>query len=203
MQNLIKFTIIIILLSQSSTVFSQVLKVNNGISISSVKSKKVDMLSKSMSAYSFSLGVDYLEKEHFYLSSEIGYLKKGGKEENEYLPEPYTNVKETWNYIHLNTTIRYPIRVQEVTHFFIGAGPALDILIDSKKFKTSIYEGYELETIVPGLKGELGYMQDWNNIRFGLNFSYIYDLNKTAKTEFTSLKNNIYQVMFSIGYRIK
>src|SRR5690625_3642928 len=81
MQNLIKFTIIIILLSQSSTVFSQVLKVNNGISISSVKSKKVDMLSKSMSAYSFSLGVDYLEKEHFYLSSEIGYLKKGGKEE--------------------------------------------------------------------------------------------------------------------------
>src|SRR5699024_12517858 len=108
--------IIMILLVHSSTVFYQVLIVNNLISISSVKSKKGDMLSKSMSAYSFSLGVDYLEKEHFYLSSEIGYLKKGGKEENEYLPEPYTNVKETWNYIHLNTTIRYPIRVQEVTH---------------------------------------------------------------------------------------
>ncbi|TXD82199.1 PorT family protein [Subsaximicrobium wynnwilliamsii] len=190
--------------------FAQTLKVKNGISISSMdltESEAVisgfEILNQNIVTYSFSFGLDYFESKYFYLSSEVGYLQKGGKEENEFLPSDNgARIKESWSYIHLNTTARFPIRFRNNTHIFIGAGPKLDILIDSNKFDSSIYEGYIINSTVFGAKGELGFVKDFEKIRVGLDFSYLYDFNNTGGTEFLEFKNNAYQIMASLGYKM-
>ncbi len=200
-------SLLLIFVSLSS--FSQVFKVKNGVSISSLSVNqgsaefdRVELLNDNIVTYSFSLGVDYFEKKWFYLSSEIGYLKKGGREEVEIFDEDRKlEIKESWSYLHFNTTARFPIRLKNDTHIFIGAGPKFDVLIDSDTFKSSLYEGYTINSTVFGAKGELGIMKDFNNIRAGLEFSYLYDFDNVARSEFAELKNDAYQLMLSIGYR--
>lgn len=62
------------------TCYSQILKIDNGISMNSLKGKDFDLFPHKIVSYSGMLGVEYLQKKWFYLSSEVGYLKLGGKE---------------------------------------------------------------------------------------------------------------------------
>jgi len=194
--------LIFIVVFANSPIFSQVIKLENGVAISSLNSTKFDFLNKHITTYSLLVGMDYWENKIFYLSSEAGYLQKGGKEENEFLPENGANINESWNYIHLNTTIRFPFQLENNAHFFIGAGPKLDFLIGSDKFENPIYAGYNMNSISFGVKGELGFVKDFDRIRTGINFSYLYDLNKAGGTKVLDFKNNTYEIMLSLGYRL-
>ena len=186
----------------NSSVFAQVVKLENGVAISAINSGDFDILDKHITTYSVLVGMDYWEKKTFYLSGALGYLKKGGREENDLLPEDSRNVKESWDYIHLNTTIRFPFQLKNNSHFFIGAGPKLDFLVGSDEFESPLYDSYNMNSVSFGAKGELGFVQDFDRIRAGINFSYLYDLSKAGGTEFIDFKNNVYQIMLSLGYRL-
>ena len=190
--------------------FSQILKVKNGISFSSLELtespadiSEAEFLGENITTYSFIVGLDYFEKKWFYLSSEIGYLKKGGEQNIEIFPNNGTeNIKESWGYLHLNTTARLPIRLKNHAHFYMGAGPTFDVLIDSDTFESSFYEGHVLNSTIFGLKGEVGFAMDFKKIRVGLNASYLYDIDNLGGTESLEYKNQAYQIMLSLGYRL-
>lgn len=200
MKTLVVFIFVCIFAHPS--IFGQIIKIENGMAISSINSTKFDVLEKHITTYSISVGLDYWENKTFYMSSEIGYLRKGGKQQNDLLPENFKNIKESWDYIHSNTTIRFPFQLRNNSHFFIGVGPKLDFLIGANEFKSPVFTGYSINSISFGAKGEFGFVQDFDRIRTGVNFSYLYDLSRAGGTEFIDLRNNVYQIKLSVGYRI-
>lgn len=88
--------------------YSQIIKIDNGFSITNLKTKKFDALHTNISSYCGFIGIDYFNKKQFYLSSEIGYIRIGGKETNEDLPvtDSAYKVFKSFKYGQVNTTFR-------------------------------------------------------------------------------------------------
>ncbi len=57
---------------------AQVLKIENGMAFSSLVNEGEDLFDKSLSSYQMSIGLDYLDQGWYALSSNVGYLRKGG-----------------------------------------------------------------------------------------------------------------------------
>ena len=183
---------------------SSYLKIDNGVILSSFGSNpNLNILSNNNRNYSTSLGIDYLQKKWFYLSSQIGYAKIGGQETNEGLIG--TNdfkIIENSDYFHVNTTFRITTRRQDL-NFFAGIGPFVNFLVSSKNFKSNLYkDSYRLKEIHTGGKAEVGISHDIDKIKIGLIGSYMYNLSPSALTDFITLNNQNYSVMLSVGYKI-
>ncbi len=184
---------------------SSYLKIDNGIMLSSFQSNpNLNILTDKNLNYSTSFGFDYLQKKWFYLSSQIGYAKIGGKETNEGLIG--TNdfkIIENSDYVHVNTTFRITTRRQDL-NFFAGIGPFVNFLVSSKNFKSNLYkESYRLKEVYAGGKAEVGISHDIDKIRISLVGSYMYNLSPSASTDFITLNNQNYSAMLSLGYKIK
>jgi len=186
---------------------SQVIRVNNGISISSFTSGKVDVLNHKINLYAVILGMDYLDKPFYNLSTEVGYIGIGGLDEvlvvgNISDLTDKIKLKEYKKYVHLNTTFRlkytkYPYNA------YLGLGPKLDILTANNKFNYIGYEMYELNNFVYGFKSELGINRLFENrLLCGLNISYFYHLNHFAKSSINKLGNTTFAITLAIGYRL-
>ena len=72
------------LLSCISNLNAQVFKLENGLAFSKLQTKgvkgaNIDLYPHKLTTYQISLDIEYLQTKHFYLSSSIGYLEKGGK----------------------------------------------------------------------------------------------------------------------------
>lgn len=193
-----------LLLLVCSTVFSQTIKIENGLSFSSMDSKEFHILSENVTNYSFLAGCDYFEHKFYYISSEIGYLQIGGKETNDPAANnTLINIQDIWQYIHLNTTIRFKYQTGN-SQLFVGVGPKLEVLVSSNKFTDVIYSnGYEMNKLSPGGKGEIGIVQNINRIRVGLNYSYLVNFWNVGKSLYHSVYSNTSCLMFSIGYKLK
>lgn len=182
---------------------SQTIKMDNGLAISSFSSKELKMLNTAIKSYSFMFGIDYINSNIIGLSSQIGYLCKGGKETMGYPVISASDFVEKVDYIHFNTTVR--LKYMKFFYcIYIGVGPKIDILLDDNYLKSSIYNDYKLSTISAGLKYEVGFEQYLNNrISVGLNFSYIQNIGKVGGTVYNKLLNDTYLLSFSLGYRLK
>ncbi len=148
----------------SSFSFGQLLKIQSGISISNLDWKlgsydwKYD--NEKLIGYSFSVGLDYLDKKYYNLSSNITLLKKGGK-----VTATAENVSDrilqvNMDYLSLNTTfeLKYPIR-NKITPF-ISYGPRLDMLLN-EMYLTN-YNKYNYGLLLGG-----GLKYDINRIQIG------------------------------------
>ena len=95
---------------------AQVLKIENGMAFSSLVNKGEDLFDKSLSSYQMSIGLDYLDQGWYALSSNVGYLRKGGSFDfyeatdpglnmlkNEFSPYYVAGVRLSWNFGSLYT----------------------------------------------------------------------------------------------------
>lgn len=94
----------------------QTFKIQGGTSISTLdwqlKGINVDpFYNETLIGYSVFAGVDYFDKQYFNLSSNIGMIRKGGKDEiqltfadGDLTGETFTE-KPTLDYLSINTTI--------------------------------------------------------------------------------------------------
>lgn len=189
-----KAVLMILFLLISKVLIAQHLKLDNSILVTSyTNNKDLPILHDKLSVHSISLGADYLDKKWFYLSSQLGYFKIGGKE-NYYEIEPQKS-----SYIHLNTTFRIYKEYTDLV-FFIGAGPYLNILTGSKKFETLDYRDYYDKKTYVGGKGEIGVTCDINRFRIGIIGNYMLSVTPTASSTGLNLKNNNLGGSISIGY---
>lgn len=184
---------------------AQFIKIDNGILFSSFRNElKLDILTQRNTNYATALGIDYLQKKHFYLSSQIGYLQVGGHEQDDTLiGTGFDQACEQTSFIHINTQFRYLITTEKPfsPSVFISLGPFANILSGKKEFK-SYYQGYNFQNLYGGLKTELGITKDLHSVRLGLVGSYMYNLSPTAKSSALELTSQSYSIMFTLGYRI-
>ncbi|MDR1200524.1 MAG: hypothetical protein LBL58_02690 [Tannerellaceae bacterium] len=199
----IKIAILLICISIFRDSESQVLKINNGISYSSFTHKNIEILNSKITSYSLTLGCEYLKKQYFELSSEIGYIQKGGREhdfiifDNNNNNIRYINIDEKNNYLSINTTARFKYIIYN-NYIYIGIGPKIDFLLSDKEL---IHYDYILDRVSLGFKSEFGFTQNLNKkINVGLNFTHLGNIGKIAKSEYSNLYNTYYSISFCFGY---
>jgi hypothetical protein len=165
---------------------------------------RIDMLNHYLLYYSLFVGCDYFDHEHFYLSSEMGYTIKGGKEtDNLIFDVGQIDIQDRWQYLHLNTTIRYKYQV-DVSQLFIGIGPKLDMLMGSTKFPDIVYANdFKMNRFSPGCIAEFGVAQNVGRFNVGVNYSYFINFGAVGKSQYLNVYNNTHLLKLSIGYKLK
>lgn len=202
---MIKKILLVLALSFSiKNAHAQYIKLDNGILFSSLQNNKdLPLLTKNIQQYSILLGTDYFEKKWFYLSSQVGYTKFGGKENYPGLQPESSKVSEMKSYAHLNTTFRAFLENSGLKGF-VGIGPYANVLAADRDFSSDLLGPfYKFKRINAGGKGEIGLTYDVSKLRIGLVGSYMLGLSPAASTEFISLYNHAYSVSLTVGYKLR
>lgn len=177
---------IILLLCNIGLTKAQVLKLENGFAISSTKIPHTDY-NKNIYPYQVSIGLDYMDRGWYDLSSSVGYLRKGSKDII-HVPSvigidayPFTY---NFDYITLNTTFRIKKTTHDHFTFYAGAGPRADIRLDSRlkgpgaQFFFPSDQDFEGRSLIIGLKTEVGIYYQFSRYQLGVNFSYLPSFNR-------------------------
>lgn len=184
---------------------AQSITVENGILINSYKNNlNLDIMNMKTPSYFTSIGIDYLQKDNYYLSSQIGFLGLKGKEKfNNGIEE--VKISERANYLHLNTSFRYLLSKKKNWGLFVGAGPYINFLLGDKDFISSIYKNfYKYNSIHFGTTPELGiYTKEINKFKIGVISKYMLNLTPSIKTEGVKLQNSTYVVSIALTYNLK
>lgn len=187
MKNKSSVWLVVMLFLFVATANGQMLKVEGGMAFSKLRTQGLDgnqLFDKSIKPFQMSVGVEYLEKEHFNLSSSIGYLRTGGKNKviiaggDGGILNSNFNYKYFIDYLTVNTLFNIK-QINNRTIYYIGIGPRLDFKLGSRE---NIYEDMdylegkrpELNTVIFGLKCEVGFWYDLGDkFRLGANVAYL------------------------------
>lgn len=119
----------------SERTFSQVIKIENGVSFSKMNAASSLNIHNPLPFYTVNIGCDYLEKDWFFLSSEIGYVRKGGKGHSN--DEIGFSEKNTLDCITLNTSFNVKCNVGGF-NLYLGVAPTLDFALKNKYSSESL-----------------------------------------------------------------
>lgn len=188
----------------ANAVSAQVIKVNGGLSLSSLDLKNYPDYNDNLSHIFVSAGLDYWDHKYWYLSSEVGYLKKGGKETflvRQSMIDPGTSmdINNGWNILQINTTFRGKIPIASSHTLILGAGPAFDFIMghDKREFSPN--------KVSFGLKLDAGYETMINErFKLGLIYSFNRSLTPFGKSAMFSEKgyNQTSLISAVVGYRL-
>jgi len=181
--------------------FGQVLKIQSGVSISSIdmqtsgSSTGLTKENKRLVGYSFFVGMDYLQHKNFNLSSNIGMLRKGGES------MLYTNwgygqgIKATLDYLSLNTTCDFQFPIEDKVVPFISFGPRVDVLLNS----ISEYNTFNYGLLLGGgLKYPLS-----DKLQLGLRADYYLNFRDISKTgQARTVSDKTFTTNLVLGYRL-
>lgn len=198
----------------------QKIKIQGGASISKldwnlIGTNSNSFYEESLIAYSFFVGLDYLENQYFNLSSNIGTIQKGGKgeiplsDQNGDLTGQTIIEKPSLDYFSINTMIELKYRIKETVTPFISFGPRFDYLYSSSKHFDVLEEKKELKNTSYGLILGGGMKYDISNFQFGLRADYYYDFTKVAEwtIENTGISGeatvNAFTINLTMGYKLK
>ncbi len=178
---------------------AQVIKIENGMTLSSMTRNEYDFFTHTATGYTARVGIDWLEHRWFYLSSEGGYMATGGMDHICIMTEHgiAENVID-WHYrrdnLHFNTTFRFKLAYYDF-HAYVGIGPKVDIPLGS-----SLNEELFDKSVMFGIKTEIGCAYDFSHLRLGINLAYLPDLTKQAIPVLQQARNNIFSIGVSVGY---
>lgn len=181
---------------------AQTLKIDNGITINHLHDSDFDQFKGTFNSYAGQIGIEYLERKYFYLSSGIGYVKLGGEAERPigYVGE-FTS-REDWSFVQLNTIFRCRANVSK-TEVFAGIGPYLNILAGDSKMKNDLYAGYSVPRTNWGGRLEAGVNENVERFKIGLYTSYLFPFSGTVKTPYISWDTRSIGIYASVGYRLR
>ncbi len=209
-----KMFLLWVMLSMGSlSAFSQVVKLINGAVVTWLDDN-YQVYDKNRGFYTGGIGVDYLEYNYFYLSSELVYKPRGGKSlltlpgeagiaTNEY-------VKGRVDYLQINTTARFKYEYSDL-HFYAGIGPKIDIRLGTHADEDRIINGTgepvslihkdKLKSVVWGIKPELGVFYDIEPFRIDLNFAWIVDFTRIGTSKQEDVRSGAFSATLGLGYR--
>ncbi len=167
----------------------QTLNIQGGTSISKldwkIGTQDIEPFKQILIGYSVFAGIDYFDKTYFNLSSNLGFIRKGGKGTftiTNQLGEPIDEFtqKVKLDYVTVNTTfdIKYPIRNKIIP--FISVGPRIDYLINYSKEIDGLNDINALEKYNIGLILGGGIKYNFSKIQIGLRADYYLNFNKIA-----------------------
>ena len=199
---------------------AQTVKIQGGTSLSQldwqINGTNVGSLyNETLIGYSFFAGVDYLDKKYFNLSSNVGLIRKGGKDEFQ-LTDQYgdftgetTIEKATLDYFTINTTIDLKYKIKDSYSPFLSFGPRIDFLINNSSEFDDVKDEDWLETTSYGfsLGGGLNYLV--SNILIGIRADYYIELNEVADWTDerpiggSKITGKTFMINFTLGYKLK
>ena len=160
----------------SNFTFGQVLKVQTGVSVSSLYARSEfqgDVLTKQyepLLGHSIFLGLDYIVKKHYSLSSNVGVVRKGSTEKyfrvNESGEWVDATRKETLDYFSINAVadLKYPIKEKIIP--YVSIGPRVDFLLDNE---------YGSEFLIGGVFTKRDFLNSYNyGLLLGGGVNYIF-----------------------------
>lgn len=168
--------------------FSQVINVQTGTSLSTLNWKLEDgtiIFNNRMIGYSAFLGADYMDNRNVNLSSNIGWIRKGGRDKilytNEYgVGAGTVDQDATLDYISANTTVDLKYPIQDKIIPFISVGPRIDFLVAHNSYFDVIKDANELKSVSFGLLLGVGVKYDLSDFQFGLRADYCMNFTKIA-----------------------
>lgn len=205
-----RLVLIVTIIIATLPLSAQVIKLDVGTTFSSMQDDTpMHNFSKTLVGSSVAFGVDWLEKEWFYLSSEVGYITTGGAERIEIMDSPGLPTGEAdWQLmrhnIHVNTTFRAKLALNRF-HVYLGVGPKVDIpvqieLTDTYNDATDSNLPFLKNEVMFGIKAEAGVAYNFNDVRVGLNFAYLPDFTRQASYLNQTTRNDIFKLSISVGY---
>jgi len=200
--------------------FGQTLQVQGGISVSNLDWRYegvegVSIYNKNLIATSFFAGVNYLDKQYFNLSSNIGFIRKGGKDEF-----PITDVngdftneteieKPTLDYLSINTLFEAKYTIKDKLTPFVSFGPRFDYLVSSSRHFDGLQDLNGLNNTAFGLLLGGGVKYHLSAFQIGLRADYYLSFNNVGDWSVSNpsvkgeVKSNAYTVNLTLGYRLK
>ncbi len=173
------------------------------------------LYNKTLIGYSILAGIDYLDKKYFNLSSNIGFIRKGGKDEaqlydqNGVLTSGTLINKATLDYFSINTKVDIKYEIKETFTPFVGIGPQFGYLINNSKLFEAIKKNDRLENKSYGLLVGGGIKYNRSKFQLGLRADYYLDFTKVADWTVEAPKvgskitSKTYSISFTIGYKLK
>ena len=181
-------------------IYSQEIFVKNGFTLSRMCAK-IPILDKNITNYTIFVGGEYFVHKHYEISSEIGYLVKGGQ--HDISPASgYEKISKTIPFVQLGTTFRAKLSNQN-NAFFVGVGPRVDISLNGGNSIDYYMAQYNMNRCVVGVKAEAGAKTYFNKIGFGFSTQYSFDINPMLYADNIALRNSCFIFTLSVGYRLK
>jgi len=185
------FVMIFIGFFSASLTYGQTLKIQAGTSISKLdwELDKINLkppYKETLVGLSIFAGIDYLDRKYFNLSSNIGFLNRGGKGEipitdsTGTLTDQFVISKPTLNYLSINTVISLKYPIKESLFPFFNIGPRVDILTSYSEHFDGIKDINELNMVSFGLVTGVGLKYYFSKFHLGLCCDYYLDFNKVA-----------------------
>lgn len=198
--------------------YGQVIKIQGGTSLSKldwqISGLDLGQYNEPLVGYVFFIGLDYLDKEYFNLSSSCGLIRKGGKDEelivapSEELSGETMIEKAILDYFSVNTMIDLKYPVKETFLPFISIGPRLDYLVNNSKTLDSLDEIHGLNVLSLGLTLGCGVKYELLKFQIGLRTDYYLNFTKIADWSASSLNidgevnNNMFSISLTFGYKL-
>lgn len=167
----------------------QTVKIQTGTTLSKldwqIGSLDLSPYNETLIGYSVFAGIDYFENKYFNLSSNLGFIQKGGKGTITFTTETGEPIDEKTekaklDYFTVNTTfdLKYPIKNKIIP--FISVGPRFDYLVSYSSEFDGLNDIDALKKFNLGLILGGGIKYDLSKIQIGLRADYYLNFNKVA-----------------------
>ena len=149
--------------------------------------REFDMYPDMYAGYAVVAGISYWEKRYFNLSSNLGMLRKGGRDKvimTDQFGNPtgeVRNEKATLDYLTLNTLAEFQYPVGESFAPFLAAGPRIDYLVSHSAHFDGLEELDELKRVAGGLVLGGGIKYRAGGFLTGLRTEYYLELSRIAE----------------------
>lgn len=175
---------------------AQFIKAEGGISLSKLKTEFLNTTNKSdwYQGQSFFLGVDYLNVAIINLSSNIGYVRKGGMDKD-------SDTKSTLDYLSLNTRLELNSPTP-IFKPFISFGPRVDYMINHSEDFDPIDDADKLNKLTTGAVAGFGFKIKVPKLICGIRGDYYYNFNKIIDSDGLTTNDNTFVFNLFAGIKL-
>lgn len=211
------FSLLIVGLALSFSSYGQTIKIQAGPAFSSLDWKvgAVGLFDQNKIGFSAFVGIDYYDRKYYNLSSNIGFVSKGGKEDIQLIdmdkPDGKTlTVKGHLDYISFSTVVEVKYPLNDIFFPFISLGPRFDYLMDIHSSEQGFLEPVEDDMkkcnygliVGGGLKYDITKFQIGIQANYYLNFIKIADSLAEGDSFSLSINDNTTTLNFILGYKL-
>lgn len=202
-----RFILYLLFATIVQTGMAQIIKIDNGVAISSLSGD----FSHKIYPYQVLISAEYCDKGWFNLTSGIGKITKGGKEEIPFTTEEgytysYEHINLYMDYLTFNTTFDLKYTKNRFT-VYLGAGPRIDIKLKTRHSYSysefSTFTQGETNNLIYGINCVGGIRYLIGKIQLGINAGYLPSFNKPyTGLDQIKVSDKTFTLGLSVGYKL-
>ena len=171
-------------------------KMEGGVGFSSMHG--MDLFNEAVHPFYFTVGAEYLDRDWFHLSSNVGVVRKGGNDDLRISMDEEADWSLMGTFLTLNTLFDVKKVSYDGYTFYAGAGPVVNIKVGrSEEISSKLHDvstGFDFNPVHLGVRCELGVKKDFKRTALGLVASY-----QTALTSYVKNLSDLRDRTFTLG----